>query len=347
MSSLQRCPHYRGVLTTEVSSLQRCPHYRGILTTGVSSLQRCPHYRGILSVEVSSLHRCPLYRGVPTIEVSSVQTCPWYRGVLTTEVSSLQRCPHYRGVLTTEVSSLQRCPHYRGVLTAEVSSLQRCPHYRSVLTTKVSSLQRCPRYRGVLTAYIGVLATEASLLQRCSCSRVVLTTEVFSPQRCLRDFCCYARLPANESLFCFHFLFRLQRYMGMWSNDVYHGFGILILSDGTYCETKFSHGEIEVSLTPVCTHVHQKAGYTDVHAYSYIVIVHFTLHVAKLGTNPQTLILEYRISGNFGNIFNLAAWRSGSKSPNFYHQIHINLLTMLCPCCTTAKFKFHQYFITA
>jgi amyotrophic lateral sclerosis 2 protein len=38
---------------------------------------------------------------------------------------------------------------------------------------------------------------------------------------------------------------KLQRYMGMWSNDVYHGFGILILSDGTYCETKFSHGEIE------------------------------------------------------------------------------------------------------
>ena len=66
---LQRCPHYRGVLTTMVSSLQRCPHYRGVLTTMVSSLQRCPHYRGVLTTEVSSLQR-----------------------------SSLQRCPHYRGV---------------------------------------------------------------------------------------------------------------------------------------------------------------------------------------------------------------------------------------------------------
>ena len=75
--------------TKEVSSLQRCPHYRGVLTTEVSSLQRCSHYT-----------------------VSSLQRCPHYGGVLTTEVSSLLRCPHYRGVLTTEVSSLQRCPHH-------------------------------------------------------------------------------------------------------------------------------------------------------------------------------------------------------------------------------------------
>ena len=53
----------------------------------------------------------------------------------------------------------------------------------------------------------------------------------------------------------------------------------------------------------------------------------------------------YRISGNIGDIFNLAVWRSGSKSPNFYHQIHINLLTMLCPCCTTAKFNFRQFLL--
>ena len=99
MSSLQRCSHYRGVLTTIVSSLQRCPHYR------VSSLQRCPHYR------VSSLQRCPHYRGVLTAEVSSLQRC------------SLQRCPHYRGVLTAEVSSLQRCPLYKGVLFVEVVDL--------------------------------------------------------------------------------------------------------------------------------------------------------------------------------------------------------------------------------
>ena len=83
--SLQRCPHYRGVLTTEVSSLQGCPHYRGVLTTEVPSLQRCPHYRGVFTTGVSSL-----------------QGCPHYRGVLTTEVSSLQRCPTTRGVLTTQ-----------------------------------------------------------------------------------------------------------------------------------------------------------------------------------------------------------------------------------------------------
>ena len=33
----------------------------------------------------------------------------------------------------------------------------------------------------------------------------------------------------------------------MWSNDMYHGHGILIQNDGTYCETKFSHGNIGVS----------------------------------------------------------------------------------------------------
>ena len=37
-------------------------------------------------------------------------------------------------------------------------------------------------------------------------------------------------------------------------------------------------------------------------------------------------------------------WRSGSKSPNFYHQFYINLLTMLCPCCATAQFNDCQYF---
>ena len=37
---------------TEVSLLQRCPYYRGVLTTGVPSLQGCPHYRGALTTEV-------------------------------------------------------------------------------------------------------------------------------------------------------------------------------------------------------------------------------------------------------------------------------------------------------
>ena len=93
-----------------MSSLQRCPHYRGALTTEVPSLLRCPHYRGALTTEVS------------TGRVSSLQGCPHYRDVLTTEVPSLLRCPHYRGALSTEVPSLQRCPHYRGVLTGRVSS---------------------------------------------------------------------------------------------------------------------------------------------------------------------------------------------------------------------------------
>ena len=55
------------------------------------------------------------------------------------------------------------------------------------------------------------------------------------------------------------------------------------------------------------------------------------------------VLTMYRISGNIGNIFNLAVWQSGSKLPNFYHQIYINLLTTLCPCCATAKFNFCQY----
>ena len=52
----------------------------------------------------------------------------------------------------------------------------------------------------------------------------------------------------------------------------------------------------------------------------------------------------YHMSGNIGDIFNLAVWWSGSKLPNFYHQICTDLLTILCPCCATAKFNDHQYF---
>ena len=48
----------------------------------------------------------------------------------------------------------------------------------------------------------------------------------------------------------------------------------------------------------------------------------------------------YGISGNIGNIFNLAVWWLASKSPHFKHQIHIDLLTILHPCCATAKFNF-------
>ena len=55
---------------------------------------------------------------------------------------------------------------------------------------------------------------------------------------------------------------------------------------------------------------------------------------------PSLYVLRYRRSGNIGDIFNLAVWQSGSKSPNFSHQIYINLLTMLCPYCATAKFNF-------
>ena len=35
--------------------------------------------------------------------------------------------------------------------------------------------------------------------------------------------------------------------MGMFSNNARHGHGLLITSDGTYCETSFSNGEIGVS----------------------------------------------------------------------------------------------------
>ena len=94
MSSLQGCPHYRGVLTTEVSSLQRCPHYRGVLTTGVSSLQRCPHYRGVLTTGVSLLQRCPCYRGVLTTEVSCVCTVITYNYIIYIIIHILIHIPY-------------------------------------------------------------------------------------------------------------------------------------------------------------------------------------------------------------------------------------------------------------
>ena len=47
--------------------------------------------------------------------------------------------------------------------------------------------------------------------------------------------------------------------------------------------------------------------------------------------------IDIRISGNIGDIVNLAVWGLGSKLPNFYQQIYIDLLTILCPCCATAN----------
>ena len=42
------CPHFRGVLISEVSPFQRCPHFRGVPISEVSPFQRCPHFRGVL-----------------------------------------------------------------------------------------------------------------------------------------------------------------------------------------------------------------------------------------------------------------------------------------------------------
>ena len=65
-------------------------------------------------------------------------------------------------------------------------------------------------------------------------------------------------------------------------------------------------------------------------------------HTSSMGDCIHISRCTYRISGNIGDIFNLVVWRSESKLPNFYHQIYIDLLTMLCPCCATAKFNFPQ-----
>ena len=43
-------------LEEKVSVLERCPHFRGVLSE--VSLVRCPHFRGVLS-EVSSFQGCP------------------------------------------------------------------------------------------------------------------------------------------------------------------------------------------------------------------------------------------------------------------------------------------------
>ena len=96
---------------------------------------------------------------------------------------------------------------------------------------------------------------------------------------------------------------------------------------------------IKIPLYHVCTHVHM---YIHNHA---LMVRNSYNQPSKCQTKitlGQPFVLAkvkcYRISGNIGDIFNLAVWRSGSKSPNFYHQIHINLLTMLYPCCATVKF---------
>ena len=47
----------------------------------------------------------------------------------------------------------------------------------------------------------------------------------------------------------------------------------------------------------------------------------------------------YRTSGILATFLIWQFWQLGSKLPNFYHQIYIDLLTMLCPCCATAKFN--------
>ena len=54
-----------------------------------------------------------------------------------------------------------------------------------------------------------------------------------------------------KTLWCL-FLRRFIQYMGMFSDNMRHGSGLLITNDGTYCETTFSNGEIGVSWSVMC-----------------------------------------------------------------------------------------------
>ena len=66
-----------------------------------------------------------------------------------------------------------------------------------------------------------------------------------------------------------------------------------------------------------CYHIHMYIQYIS----TYVHTVHMYIH-----TYVRMYVHIYRISGNIGDIFNLAVWWSGSKSPNFYHQIYIDQL---------------------
>ena len=43
------------------------------------------------------------------------------------------------------------------------------------------------------------------------------------------------------------FLYRGEKYMGMWSNDQRHGFGVVVTVDGVYYEGKFFQNRLAVS----------------------------------------------------------------------------------------------------
>ena len=62
--------------------------------------------------------------------------------------------------------------------------------------------------------------------------------------------------------------------------------------------------------------------------------VHSGMHVCMLHTHVVHTVCS-EILATF------LIWRFGSQYQN--HQICIDLLTMLCPCCATAKFNFRQY----
>jgi hypothetical protein len=63
-SLFQSCPHFRGVLISQVSSFQRRPHFRGVLISeaslfqGVNSTER----RSLGPVGVSFIHRVAIHR---------------------------------------------------------------------------------------------------------------------------------------------------------------------------------------------------------------------------------------------------------------------------------------------
>lgn len=43
-------------------------------------------------------------------------------------------------------------------------------------------------------------------------------------------------------------LFRHERYLGLWAEDMKCGPGMVVTSSGTYCEAIFANGSISVSL---------------------------------------------------------------------------------------------------
>ena len=104
----------------KVSSHQKCPHTKSVLSPKV------PSHQSVLSPKVSSHHKCPLTKSFPSPKVSSHQKCHLTKSFPSPKVSSHQKFPLTKSVLMKRPPLRNVADHKTSLVTKHPSN-KMCP----------------------------------------------------------------------------------------------------------------------------------------------------------------------------------------------------------------------------